>query len=63
MGDERTVVMQIQVVGFSTDERLYRFSLPLPGTEREIAFQMEISFVNVNVSYKKVTCTPFSEIS
>lgn len=28
--------------------------LPLPGTEREIPLKMEISLINVNVSYKRV---------
>ena len=36
--------------------------LSVPGTERETPFQMEISLINVNVSYKRVTSTRFSEL-
>lgn len=42
--------------------RLSREVVPyLPTTERETPLQMEISLINVNVSYKRVTSTPFSE--
>ena len=37
-------------------------SKSLPGTERETPLQMEISLVNVNVSYKRVTSTQLSEL-
>ena len=43
--------------------RISRFDhLFLPSIEREIPLQMEISLVNINVSYKRVPPTWFSEL-
>lgn len=43
---------------------LSRFSHPSPpGTGRKIPLQMEISLINVNVSYKRVTSTGFHSFS
>ena len=54
------IVMQIDVLAFSL-LRISRFChLSLPDIERETPLQMEISFTNVSVSYKKATPTWFS---
>lgn len=38
------------------------FGRPVPGAQRETPLQMEIPFININVSYKTVTPTQFSEL-
>ena len=55
-----SAVLQIYVVPFSVDKSSYRFSHSLSETERMIAFQMEISLINVNSPYKSITS--FSEL-
>ena len=45
------------------DKSFWKFSYPsFPGTERETSLQMEISLINVNISYKRATATKFSEL-
>ena len=57
------LLIQIQLQAFSIDESFQSFSHPpFPGTERETSLQIEVSPINVNVSYKRVTSALFSEL-
>ena len=61
--NKRKFVTQISVCTSSVDRSLViKGFLSLPGMEREITLQVEISFVNVHFSCKRVTSPLFSEL-
>lgn len=55
------VVMQIYILAFSLDKssEICDDHPSLPGTEKGTPLQTEISFISVNISYKRKTSTQF----